>query len=497
MRQQLKNSVSALLLQVVTVAVGLIIPRFMIMNYGSHLVGLASSISQFLSYITLIEGGIGGVTRAALYKALAKEDWNLTSRILKATELFFHRIAGIFFCYVALLSFAYPRIVNDAFESVFTASLIFIIAVSTLVQYSYGITYSIFLQADRKPYINNTVQIFTVLLNAVMTLVLINFGASFHSVKLMSALVYIIRPFALAGYVRKKYKLDYHAQPDNTALSQRWHGMAQHTAWFLTSNTDIIVITLLGAISDVAVYSVYYMVAASMTKIAIAVTSGFEGRMGKKYAQEGRKNSVPEFQRFVIINTSCAIVLFTTAGCMLMPFINLYTQNITDANYNVPLLGYALLLAEALYVLRHPYGSLCIAVGHFKQTQTGSIIEAVLNIVLSIAFIKLFGIVGVAVATVIALGYRTLDFILHVGKEVLPISLEKHLCYVFFALLICIGMVWIKNTWFAAPIDSYLDWAWVSVIWVAVSAAICAIYNLIFWQEQLVPVFARFLKLKS
>ena len=40
--------------------------------YGSDVNGLVSSITQFLGYIALVEGGVGGVIRAALYKPLAK-----------------------------------------------------------------------------------------------------------------------------------------------------------------------------------------------------------------------------------------------------------------------------------------------------------------------------------------------------------------------------------------------------------------------------------------
>ena len=50
-----------LTLQVVTVISGFIIPKIILTNFGSSVNGLVSSLNQFLSYITLIEGGITGV----------------------------------------------------------------------------------------------------------------------------------------------------------------------------------------------------------------------------------------------------------------------------------------------------------------------------------------------------------------------------------------------------------------------------------------------------
>lgn len=64
------NIISSLTLQVVTVISGFIIPKIILTNFGSSVNGLVSSLNQFLSYITLIEGGITGVVLANLYKPL-------------------------------------------------------------------------------------------------------------------------------------------------------------------------------------------------------------------------------------------------------------------------------------------------------------------------------------------------------------------------------------------------------------------------------------------
>ena len=54
-KKELKNIISSLLLQLVTVICGLILTRAIIGKYGSNVNGLISSITQFLTYITLLE----------------------------------------------------------------------------------------------------------------------------------------------------------------------------------------------------------------------------------------------------------------------------------------------------------------------------------------------------------------------------------------------------------------------------------------------------------
>ena len=54
-KKALKNIISSLLLQLITIICGLILPRAIIGEYGSNVNGLISSITQFLTYITLLE----------------------------------------------------------------------------------------------------------------------------------------------------------------------------------------------------------------------------------------------------------------------------------------------------------------------------------------------------------------------------------------------------------------------------------------------------------
>ena len=88
-----------MLCQLMTFISGLIVPRLILSTFGSEANGLVSSITQFLNYISLVEGGIGSVVLTALYGPLAKKDDRKISSILKAAENFFRQIASIFVVY--------------------------------------------------------------------------------------------------------------------------------------------------------------------------------------------------------------------------------------------------------------------------------------------------------------------------------------------------------------------------------------------------------------
>lgn len=86
------NIYISLLGQAVVLVCGLIVPRFFLEAFGSEAYGAIASISQFLSYITLLEGGIGGVARASLYKPLAEKNYVTVSKVICEIKRFFKAI---------------------------------------------------------------------------------------------------------------------------------------------------------------------------------------------------------------------------------------------------------------------------------------------------------------------------------------------------------------------------------------------------------------------
>lgn len=53
-----QNVISAIVLQLIIVLTGIYIPQLMITTYGSSINGMVSSITQFISCISLVEAGM-------------------------------------------------------------------------------------------------------------------------------------------------------------------------------------------------------------------------------------------------------------------------------------------------------------------------------------------------------------------------------------------------------------------------------------------------------
>ena len=92
----LLNTSSNLLLRIISIVSGFIIQKLILDTFGSETNGLVSSISQFLNYVNLIEGGLNGVITASYYKPLADNNNSKISAIYITSRNFLRKISFVF-----------------------------------------------------------------------------------------------------------------------------------------------------------------------------------------------------------------------------------------------------------------------------------------------------------------------------------------------------------------------------------------------------------------
>lgn len=418
-KKAILNIISSLLLQVTTLICGFIVPKIIIEKFGSNVNGLVSSITQFLAYITLLEAGIGPVIKSALYGPIAKKDKKQIENILKSAEKFFRVIAAIFIVYLIVLSVIYPLIVRAEFAFVYTMSLVLIISISTLAEYYFGMVYKLYLQAEQKTYITSIIQMFGYILNTIAIVILAKVNANIQVIKLVSGLIFVLRPIAQNIYVKKKYNINLREADKNYQLKQKWAGLAQHIASVVHNNTDITILTIFARISEVSVYSVYMLVVKGVNSIIQAFTGGVDASFGDMIAKGEQEQLNKSFKTYELFYYTITTIAYLCTLILIVPFVQVYTYGIEDANYIRPVFATILVLAELLWSIRLPYSGITLAAGHFKETQKGAWVEAISNIVISIILVWKYGIVGVAIGTLVAMLIRTIEFMYHTNKYIL------------------------------------------------------------------------------
>lgn len=413
------NSIFSLLLQATTIISGLILPRLIISTLGSDVNGLVTSLSQFLNFVTLFEGGIGAVIMANLYRPLAERNTEQISSTVKTTRQFYQKISYIFIAYAIGVALIYPLIVRSNFTYGYIASLALILAVSIFVQYNLSLSLKLLLNADKKVALTSLIQIIVVTLNTTATALILNIFPNIHVVKIATATIYLLQPILYSAFVKKYYSLNHHIKPDKALLKNRWSGFGINLASFIHYNTDVIVLTLFTNLDIVSVYSVYALVTTGLRQIIQAISRGIIPSLGNAYASKNTKNLYKIFDKYETVTFLLTFLLFAVGALLITPFVALYTHGVTDANYYQPLLGVLLILAEGVCCLREPYVNMAYSANRFKDVTKHAILEAALNIVISVALVFKFGVIGVAIGTLISMLYRT-TFHVWYTKKIIP-----------------------------------------------------------------------------
>ena len=428
------NAFTSVMLQLVMILNGFIIPKIILINFGSEVNGLISSLTQFLNYISLIEGGVTSVIMANLYKPLAKNDIDKISSIVKTSKNFFKKIGYIFFAYTLVLAVIYPLIFKTSFSFEYIFFIIMILSFTLYIQNNFSISLKLLLTADKKVWIVSLTQMLLIIMNLISFVLFANVIKSIHLLKLITALIFILQPIIYSMVVKKLFNLKEDVDENTDLLKNRWSGFAINIAAFMHYNTDVTVLTFFTNLKVVSVYSVYSLVSNGLRSIILSFSSGVAPTIGHLYAKGNfdelnKKLSLYEYTIFFIV-----FLLFSVGGLLINPFVQIYTSGITDIDYHNLTFGILIILSEAIYCIKEPYVAIAYAANKFNEIKIHAYIEALINIILSIVFVNKFGLIGVSIGTIVAMTYRTLFHVYYLKKNILYRSM-----FVFFDKLLKFG----------------------------------------------------------
>ena len=484
------NTATAALSEVVLLVCGLILPRLILANYGSAYNGITSSAKQFLSAISILNVGVAGSTRVALYKTLAEDNIDESSAIVRATEIYMRKVGMILAAYIIVLAVVYPLIVDTGYDWIDVALLIIAAGIGTFGQYFFGTAYQAFLSANQTVYISNLFMIMATILNTLVSAILIYAGFSIQVVKLGSAGVLFLRPLLQNIYVTKKYKINKKCKPNTKALSQRRDVMAHSIANIVHDNTDIVVLTLFTDVKIVSVYTVYNLVMNALKKMQQVFTTGTEAVFGNMWAKGELDKIRLSLGYYEYIVTSFISIVFSTCFAMILPFVALYVHGVNDVEYVLPIYALIITSAQAIFCYRAPYVTLVQGVGHYKQTKKGAYLEAIINLSTSVLLVNIIGIAGVAVGTLLANIFRSFQYAFYIDNNLIKRGKHVCLCKLAWSIMNCIIIVLSTS----ALVDKYAYKGWIEWIVSAIAIVIFSLFitgisSMAFYRKDMIGVY--------
>ena len=489
------NTVTTVLLQIAMFASGLIVPRVMLLAYGSEVNGLVSSISQFINYFNLLEAGLSSATTYALYKPLADHDTYEINRILSASRKFYLQVGGIFTALVVGLALLYPLYIQKQGFSNFEISLlVLVLGINGALEFFTLAKYRTLLTADQKTYV---ISLTSIVQWTVYTVIIVIFTALKCNVILTRAIALLaifVRTLLLVAYCKRRYRyLDYSVLPNTDALNRRWSALYLQILGMIRSSGPVVLLTLVSRnLQLISIYTIYNIVIAGIQMIMGVFYSGLTASFGDVIAKGETgilRRAYGEFE--TLFYYVCGVV-YSLSFALITPFVRIYTAGVTDADYIQPVWAALFVLNTMLYSMRVPQGMLVISAGMFRETRAQSTLEGAILLLCGGVFCHFYGMTGLLIGMLLSNVYRTIDLTVFVPRciTLTPIwNTVKQ--YLIIAAGLCASLWLTHRAAFLGSIDSYLTWFVAAVKMGILTVYIFALFHALFNRKDWPEIFRR------
>lgn len=494
----LRNSASTALLQVITMLSGFIIPRVMLDIYGSEINGLISSISQFINYFMLVEAGLSAAVVYSLYKPLAENNYTKISAIVTAAKNFYNKSGYIFVGLTICLAIIYPFFVTTSELSLLEVGiLVLVLGVSGALEFFTLAKYRAILTADQKVYIISIASIMYVIVNTFIIVVLSYLNVNIVLVRAIALLSVFLRSFLLYFFVKKHYTyLNYDEVPDNKALSKRWDALYLQVLGVFQSGIPVVLATIFTDLKMVSVYVIFNLVLTGVNAILSVFMSGISSSFGDLIVRKEKERFQKAYIDFEGLYYLLIAGVYAVTFVMIMPFVNIYTQGITDTNYNLPWIGFLMVLNGLMFNIKTPQGMLVIAAGLYKETRWQTTTQALILLILGISLGYIYGLEGILIASILSNLYRIIDLIYFTSKYVTKLPKKRTVFRIIGVFFINI-LIYLPMYYINIEVNTIFMWIIDLILVMIYSIFIIGIYVFIFERDIIKDILNRLLNLKK
>ena len=484
-----KNLFSNIIVQVILALSGIIIPKLIILKYGSALNGMVGSIGQFLMYAGLVEAGIGNAAIVSLYNPLMLNDTKCVSTILSETARRYKK-SGIIYTVIAFgIACIYPVTIRTQIDYSIAFSMTIVLALIGVIDFLIIGKYKVLLTADNKYYIINFSKAITSIFLVCGSVFLLSNNVPLIMVKILAVLTHMGEAIFIKEYVKKNYAQFLFDSKQKINLEQQSSALIHQICMVITYNTDMIVLTLClkgNSLLEISVYSVYSIILSFAKNMMSVLCTGINASFGMLYAKKDTESLVKQFKNYELIFYICLFTLYCCFMALIVPFVRCYVGNTIDVEYVRIELAILFTLTGLLSQLKDAYGILVNgACGAYKETRKYAICEAVINLLLSIAFVKKWGIAGVLIGTIVS--HIFMDFgVMRYGCKVIVPQMRTLTFSRIIRNVFLFAVISIIETKLFLNINNWIKWGIGAVIIVMVNLSFFMLCNYLFERESFI-----------
>lgn len=404
-KQSVRNSIVAFLSNILAIIIGLIAQAIFIQLLGTEYLGINGLFNNIISMLALVELGIGSAITFNLYQPLVEKNKVRIQSLMHFYKKSYRIIAIVVFLIGISLIPILPHLVakttvNIPLQIIYLFFLIDLVC-SYLLSYKRNILY-----ADQKNYIINIVHIVYLIILNTLQLSLVALTKNYYLYLTIKIIMRILENIVISLIVNRKYPYlkEKNSKPLDKEVEQdilkKVKALIFHKIGsFVVTGTDNIIIAKFLGVVTVGLYSNYYLILNAVSTMFSQIIISTTASIGHLLVEKDYQKNFTVFQRIRFLNFWLSTFASISVLTIMQSFITIW---IGEKYLLSPLVLIVLVINLFQTLMRYSYSVFKEAAGIYYEDRFVPLIEAIVNIIASLIFLKFFGLAGVFMGTLLS-----------------------------------------------------------------------------------------------
>lgn len=488
-KNSILNAISMFCNTFVISVLGLVSTNIIIKNYGSDVNGVVATASQIVNLLLILEGGFTLAVNVSLYKPYISNNYSLINKILSTAKNNFFKIGSIFFIVGTLVSLIYPFFIKSEMDYFTIFLIFFMVILSTTYNLVFTLRQQVLFQVSQKEYIYTLVSLFVNIFSNVTVIFLAYYKFNVLFLRFF-VLFYILLYGFIVHLLFKKYfsYAKFTSFKDDNLIKGTKDLMVQKLTSVVYSSFPLIFISTFVSTKVSSIYAVYNSIYNVIRSGVNSVISAPINAFGQLISDNKFEKAYTRFILYEYIIILFLSILLSCTLCLIIPFVKLYTINVSEINY-VNLTVAVMLAFSVFFELIHiPSGYIINVSGKFNVSKNINIIVSAILIFLLIFLGIKFDLYGILSAIIISNLILAFLEMWYVHCKTFNSNLKKIFIIILLNLFL-IAMLLLFSFKFNLIFDNYFQFIKFGIIIFIFNSFIIFLVNYIFFHDMVSEFF--------
>lgn len=404
MEMSLKNIFWSYFSMIITVLLQFISRTVFIYTLGENYLGINGLFSNILGVLSFAELGIGTAINFSLYKPVANGDIEKVKAYMYYYKWAYRIISLIVFALGMIIFPFLNHLVTDPGNvgdiKVYYLIYLFNTVTSYLVSYKFSLT-----NAEQKNYVFTNFNLITTVITTVCQMIFLFRWKSFLGYLLIASIIGVVQKIFVWLYFDKKYtflkekNVQKLSENERSVLKRKVKALVIHKVGDVSVHqTDNIIISAFVSTVMVGVISNYTLIINTVNTCINVLFNSVIGSLGNLSATTSKEHQYGVFKKYRFLGFWLFGFSAIALSILLTPFVQLWIGKkmvVNDFIINLILIDFYMIGQR---ICLNNFKS---AAGVFEEDKYVALLQAVVNLVTSIALARIIGIPGVYIGTLI------------------------------------------------------------------------------------------------